>query len=60
MTDAFTDGAAYFHGIADADLFIWHSAHEADISVDEEGTEAAAATAVVIAESAGRVITAKA
>jgi serpin B len=60
MTDAFEDGVADFHGIADADLFISEVAHEAYISVDENGTEAAAATGVVIATSAGRVVTARA
>ena len=46
-TDLFTDGAD-LTGITTADrLFISHVAHKANISVDEQGTEAAAATASV-------------
>ncbi len=58
MTDAFDDGRADFGGIADKQLVISQVAHEAYVSVDEDGTEAAAATAVVIRESAGHVVTA--
>lgn len=48
MPIAFTD-AADFGGITtEADLLIQDVIHEAFISVDEEGTEAAAATAVVV------------
>ncbi len=39
---------ADFSGIADADLFVSHVLHEAWVRVDEEGTEAAAAAAVVL------------
>jgi serpin B len=48
MPDAFT-GAADFSGMDGThDLFIGHVAHKAYVSVDEAGTEAAAATAVVV------------
>ena len=59
MTDAFDDRAD-FGGIADEQLVISQVAHEAYISVDEDGTEAAAATAVVMRQSAGHVDTARA
>jgi len=48
MPDAFT-GAADFSGMTgDRDLFIAEVIHQAFVSVDEAGTEAAAATAVVM------------
>jgi serpin B len=49
MTDAFNPAAADFSGIdAARDLFISNILHKAFVAVDEIGTEAAAATAVVI------------
>jgi serpin B len=52
MPDAFT-GAADFSGMTGSrDLFIAEVVHKAFVSVDEAGTEAAAATAVVMVEMA--------
>ena len=58
MPDAFDPKKANFEGIAPADpenpLYVSEVFHEAIISVDEDGTQAAAATAVAMAEgSAG-------
>jgi serpin B len=49
MTDAFSPDKADFSGInGKTDLFISAVIHKAYVDVNEEGTEAAAATAVVV------------
>ena len=55
MTDAFT-GDADFHPMSPSDpLYVSDVLHDAFIAVDENGTEAAAATAVVMGETSAQV-----
>lgn len=48
MSDAFNPDLADLSGMAEEPLFIQEALHKAFIGVDENGTEAAAATAVII------------
>ena len=47
MTDAFDDGKADFSGITEEAIWLSDVIHQATITVDEEGTEAAAASCVI-------------
>jgi len=54
MASAFTDGAADFSRLASNDTWLGAAFHQTKVILDEEGTEAAAATAFVgVDESAG-------
>jgi len=53
MADAFTEAADFSGMTGSRDLFLSAVLHQAFVSVDEAGTEAAAATAVVAKLTAG-------
>ena len=47
LEDAFEKNSANFHGITDAQMYLDKAIHKAFVNVNEEGTEAAAITALV-------------
>ena len=57
MPDAFGAGADFSGMTGTRELWVSEVAHKAFVSVDEEGTEAAAATAVVVLESGPTLVT---
>ena len=57
MPDAFGAGADFSGMTGTRELWISKAVHKAFVSVDEEGTEAAASTAVVVRESEPLLVT---
>ncbi len=51
--DAFDKNNANFEGITDEQVYLEQAKHKAFVSVDEEGTEAAAVTALVVRATSG-------
>ena len=53
LHDAFDESNADFHGITDEQVYLDKAAHKAFVNVNEEGTEAAAVTALVMRAESG-------
>ena len=53
VNDAFDRNKANFEGITDEQVYVDQAKHKAFVSVDEEGTEAAAITAIVVRPTSG-------